>query len=240
MGKHFIKQCRSLQRCKHCQRSHHTLLHIEPPTNTIPTTAGLNAAPGNSTPEVPSHAAIKLKSSSLLMTCRVVVTSPQGHSVEARALLDSASSASFVSECLIQSLHLPRAHQSIRVTGIAGSFPKSPIQSITTFQVSATHCQGRKFNLTAIVVPKVTCDLPITSIPFDLTWNHISDVPLADPTFGQPGHIDILLGVDIFADVLLQGRRTGPPGSPVALETKFGWVLSGSTGSTNSLDQINL
>ena len=27
---------------------------------------------------------------------------------------------------------------------------------------------------------------------------------------------------------------------PVALETKFGWVLSGSTRSTNSLDQINL
>ena len=170
LGRHFIKQCRSLQRCKHCQRSHHTLLHIEPPTNTIPTTAGSNAAPGNGTPEVPSHAAIKLKSSSLLMTCRVIVTSPQGHSVEARALLDSASSASFVSERLVQSLHLPRAHQSIRVTGIAGSFPKSPIQSIATFQVSATHCQGRKFNLTAIVVPKVTCDLPITPIPFDLTW----------------------------------------------------------------------
>ena len=123
------------------------------------------------------------------------------------------------------------------MTGIAGSFPKSPIQSIATFQVSATHCQERKFNLTAIIVPKVTCDLPITPIPFDLTWNHISDIPLADPTFG---HIDILLGVDIFADVLLQGRRTGPPGSPVALETKFGWVLSGSTRSTNSPDQINL
>ena len=34
-------------------------------------------------------------------------------------------------------------------------------------------------------------------LPFDLSWNHISDVPLADPRFGQPGRIDILLGVDI-------------------------------------------
>ena len=29
--------------------------------------------------------------------------------------------------------------------------------------------------------------------------------------------------------MLLNGRQTGPPGSPVALETKFGWVLSGGT-----------
>ena len=35
--------------------------------------------------------------------------------------------------------------------------------------------------------------------------------------------IDILLGVDVFVAVLLHGRRTGPPGSPVAFETHFGW-----------------
>ena len=71
-------------------------------------------------------------------------------------------------------------------------------------------------------------------VPFDLSWNHISDLPLADPAFGQPGHIDILLGVDVFVDILRHGRRSGPPGSPTALETEFGWVLCG--GSTSSSD----
>ena len=32
----------------------------------------------------------------------------------------------------------------------------------------------------------------------------------------------------------LHGRRTGPPGSPVALKTIFGWVLAGKTSSNNS------
>ena len=53
---------------------------------------------------------------------------------------------------------------------------------------------------------------------------------LADPDFGRPRRIDILLGVDVYANIVLQGRRTGPPDAPVAFETKFGWVLAGKTG----------
>ena len=80
--------------------------------------------------------------------------------------------------------------------------------------------------------------MPVYPVPLDLTWEHISDIPLADPAFGQPGRIDLLLGVDIFVDVWLNGRRTGPPGSPVALETEFGWVLCGSLERGTS-NQVN-
>ena len=54
------------------------------------------------------------------------------------------------------------------------------------------------------------------------SWQHLSGLPWADPGYGKPGRIDLLLGVEVFVDVLLNGRQTGPPGSPVALETKFG------------------
>ena len=55
------------------------------------------------------------------MTCRVLVIAPGGSSMEVRALLDNGSSASFVSERLVQSLGLPHIHQNIRVSDIAGS-----------------------------------------------------------------------------------------------------------------------
>ena len=58
----------------------------------------------------------------------------------------------------------------------------------------------------------------------------MSDIQFADPDFGSPGKIDLLLGVDIFISVMLNGRRFGPPGSPTALETEFGWVLAGGIG----------
>ena len=75
------------------------------------------------TPEeapVGSHATARLKSNVLLMTCRVLITSPDGSAVKARALIDNASSSSFISERLVHSLTLPRVQQSIRVLGIGG------------------------------------------------------------------------------------------------------------------------
>ena len=75
-----------------------------------------------------------------------------------------------------------------------------------------------RIGISAVVVPKVTCDLPLAPVPFNLSWKHISNLPLADAGFGQPGRIDILLGVDMFIDVLRHGRRSGPPGSPTALD----------------------
>ena len=183
-----------------------------------------------------SNTAVRLKSNALLMTCHVSVLTPDGSSVEARALLDNASSASFVSERLVQSLSLPRFNQHVRVSGIGGVSQRAPIQSVSNFQISPVGPNERRIGISAVIVPKVTCDLPLTPVPFDLSWKHISDLPLADPGFGQPGRIDILLGVDVFVDVLRHGRRSSPPGSPAALETDFGWVLCG--GSTSSSDSV--
>ena len=89
-------------------------------------------------------------------------------------------------------------------------------------------------NIAAVFVPKVTCDLPLAPVPFQLDWKRLSDLPLADPGFGQHGCIDVLLGVDVFIDVLCQGRRSGPPDVPTPLKTEFGWVLCGSSGPISS------
>ena len=53
----------------------------------------------------------------------------------------------------------------------------------------------------------MTCDLPLQPVPLDSSWKHLEDIHLADPDFGRLGRIDVLLGVDIFVETLLQGRR---------------------------------
>lgn len=83
----------------------------------------------------------------------------------------------------------------------------------------------------AIILPKVTSDLPLCPIPFSRDCHHLSGISLADPGFGSPGAVDVLLGVDVFSDVLLHGRQFGSPGTPSAFETRFGWVLAGAIGS---------
>ena len=81
-----------------------------------------------------------------------------------------------------------------------------PVRAITHFQISSIHSNEKKIALTAIVMPKVTCDLPVIPVPFDPTWTHLSGLPLADPAFGEPRRVDILLGVEVFVDIL-RGRE---------------------------------
>ena len=217
-----MKDCVSVHRCKKCQKPHHTLLHIEAKEEN---TAVAPSPPTTSTTTpIPSYAAMGIKSNLLLMTCRVAVEAPDGSSVEARALLDSASSASFVSERLAQSLRLPRSHQSVRISGVAGLMRNSSTQHIANFKVSSLHYPSRKFTISAVIVPRVTCDLPLHPVPLSLEWDHLAHLRLADPGFGAPGKIDLLLGVEVFVEVMCHGRRIGVIGSSIALETEFGWA----------------
>ena len=78
------------------------------------------------------------------------------------------------------------------------------------------------------VLLKITTKLLSSPVSFDRNWRHLSGLRLADPEFGVPGSIDILLGVDRFCWVVHQGRRQRPPDSPLTIKTCFGWVLSGT------------
>jgi len=81
---------------------------------------------------------------------------------------------SFATEHLIQGICLLSCTQHcIPVAGIVGSSSTSPGQSITSLQIDFTSV-GKKINLTAIALPKVTYDLPVSPVPFDLLWTHLS------------------------------------------------------------------
>ena len=102
------------------------------------------------------------------MTCRVLIKARDESFVEGRTLLDNASSASFMSERLAQNLQLPRSPQTIHIFDIAGSSPRSPIQSVASLRITSLYCDSSKqIDLIPIILPKVTCDLPVSPVPFD-------------------------------------------------------------------------
>ena len=105
----------------------------------------------------------------------------------------------------------------------------SPLHAVASFSISPVLNPTKKFNVTAVIVPRVTCDLPLHPVLLDTKWEHIIDLLLADPDFGRPGRVEMLLGINLFVQLLRQGRQIGPPGSPSAFETEFGWVLAGRT-----------
>ncbi len=223
---HFVKECKSLHRCRTCQKPHHSLLHSDA-TNDPVGGPGPPDASRSPPPPLQSHAATGVGPNALLMTCQVLVTS-RGFSMKARALLDPGSTVSFVSDRLAKSLHLSRSQHSAKISGVAGLTHGFSSHSVSSFQISSWNCPSKRFDISAIVVSQVTCDLPTHPVSLDPTWDHLEGLQLADPAFGRPRAIDLLLGVDLFAEVLQHGRRVGPPNSPMALETAFGWVLAGT------------
>ena len=231
---HFVRECKSVHKCRICQKPHHSLLHTE--SKTVAANSDNSHSPA--VDPVTSHTVSRTGKGVLLMTCRVLVESPDGLSVEARGLLDSASSSSFMSERLAQSLRLRRSPSNVKISGITGLSPTITTQSTATFTVSPLNSPHQRMNVSAIIVPRVTCDLPVSPIVFGSEWNHLSDIELADPKFGIPGKIDILFGVDVFSNVLKQGRRVGPPSAPMAIETDFGWVLAGNTSTDTLSDEV--
>ena len=129
--------CKSLHHCRRCQKPHHTLLHIENrenqnrPASTDPVTTTSH------------HVLAGIESNMLLMTCQVLVETHQG-TVKARALLDSASSASFVSEKLAQTLRFRRLPQSAKICGVA---PESTLHIVLQLimylcSLEMTSCAG--------------------------------------------------------------------------------------------------
>ena len=56
---------------------------------------------------------------------------------------------------------------------------------------------------------------------------------MADYFREVPSEIDILLGADIFPEILLDGLVKGPSGTPMAQRTILEWIISGPIDKFN-------
>ena len=164
---------------------------------------------------------------SVVLMCEIQIVCADGCTMKARALVDLASSTSFITETLAQCLHLRRQRHSMKVGCIGGS--ASQLSSCGMVDLSLSSRHGKTLTVEVVVLTKVTNNLPFCSVPFSHRWKHLSNIHLADADFSSPGSVDLLLGTDVFSHTMLKGRRFGPSGSPSAFRMCFGWVLVGAT-----------
>ena len=183
--KHMGKHCPSPNCCLKCEKRHHTFLHLsshaaQPTSEETRQNVPVVPTPGMTTNTQTTNTAavstitsatyatmpeVTTSNSLLMMTAMVLLSGSNGHQMIARALLDPASTASFVTERAVQHLMLRGQKQEISINGIGRT--QCPTQSSTVVEINLTSTQHTSClnNVQAIVLPSMTKHLPLKSLP---------------------------------------------------------------------------
>lgn len=222
--KHFSKDCKSGS-CKICSLKHNTLLHIGGHMS-----ESVNNLPSSDLQEVPSSISINSSTenahqTTLLPTAIIMVRDKNNSLQPCRALIDSGAQSTLISEACAQRLKLDRSHDNTLLYGVGGDHPtytKGKIQ----LEIYAKNVKKTIFVKT-YCLSNLTQYLPTQTINSQ-KLNYFKNLELADPAYNKKNRIDIIIGADVFAHCISEGRRSHPSGSPIAVNTIFGWIVIGN------------
>lgn len=125
---------------------------------------------------------------------------------------------------------------STTISGIGGASIGSISHSVN-FVLKSNDSEKSELNARALIVSKISDYVP-KKFAMNSNLNHIQNLSLADPCPDSTDRIELLIGADLYGSILRDGIRHGPPGTPTAQLTIFGWVLLGPLSF--SADQISL
>lgn len=164
----------------------------------------------------------------LLATALVDVKNQNGVWYRFRALLDQGSQASFVTERAAQLLHLQRRNTDTMFESVGNHQIHRPNGIVDIeFMSSCRHPTILPtFPVNAFILPSITNLLPSHKIEMQ-NWSHLANLQLADPMFNDPNAIDLLLGGDIYPDILLPGLIKSEQNGLIAQKSALGWIVMG-------------
>ncbi|XP_043063811.1 uncharacterized protein LOC122319976 [Drosophila ficusphila] len=244
---HQLRECTSTHSCFTCRARHHTLLHKGNPNSSGSTTGNISSAsPQNPTVQRAANASENLPgvqnyfatgARAVLLGTAIIDICHLGTNYRARALIDSGSEATFITERLFNLIKLPFRLIQAQVSGLNKTISAQATR-LCHFSIRAPNKPGLQLETAAYVLPELAGTLPSYPIPRD-ALSDLPAIPLADPTFLESSQIDVLIGADMLPSVLLSGMRTNICGSLLGQETIFGWVLTGPVSSTFSQNRVS-
>ncbi|GFR10164.1 DUF1758 domain-containing protein [Trichonephila clavata] len=145
-----------------------------------------------------------------------------------KAILDSASQASFITNNCANLLGLKRNKINIPVGGLNGA-TATVGQQVNT--VLSSKNNEFVMDIEFLIVPKITDLTPSQQI--DVTNIQLpKGITLADPQYFEPSKIDILLGAKTFFEILKQNQIR--ISEEILLQnTYFGYLVTGSVQSSS-------
>ncbi|XP_071640886.1 uncharacterized protein [Temnothorax longispinosus] len=222
---HQARDCKS-STCQTCSKKHNTLLHIEDKSNKDnATTNKPDQASQSSAVTLNHHISQDKYCQIILSTASINVYDQRGNIHVCRALLDSGSQSSFITGKLASKLNLVQKQTNMSVTGIN----KSQTHSCSTviIRIKSMHTSYSQ-NIECYVLNTITENLPQIQVNTD-KFKIPSNIRLADPHFHIPGEINILIGAEIFWQLMCVGQIHSHKNQPTLQKTQLGWIVGGKT-----------
>ena len=158
----------------------------------------------------------------VLGTAQVPVLNNEGKIVYGRALMDSGSHLNFVTTSFASQLGLNCVASTCAVQTVGTAQPYATRASVLFTLALA---DGSRLKVCAHILPQVTGVLPPQKIVFNKSLSPIRG-DLADSKFNQPGEIDILIGCEIYEELMLGEKKKYD--KLTATDSRLGWVITGT------------
>lgn len=214
-------KCMLRLKCAVCQQRHNTLVHTKD-HETVHVSVPMNAS-NASTSAVTMTNTTDTKDV-LLPTVIVKIKGKNGAFISARALMDTGSQISFITQKLAHTIGCSLYESNQNILGVIDGTHRVSKQTKITIHSSVNEYSKE---IVCCVVKNITCDLPQQN--FDISkFNIPPHIKLADKNFNKSGEIDILLGCDIFFQVLQRESLPVTPLGPYLINTALGYVVAGS------------
>ncbi|XP_069968661.1 uncharacterized protein [Bactrocera oleae] len=126
----------------------------------------------------------------------------------------------------------PRSPYECQVEGIDQSL-STRTKGIVRVSMRSRADEKFKISFNAYIIDSITSMTPATTIDIR-TSHHLNGLHLADPAFGIPGQVELLIGADIWPALVLNDVVVGSHNEPCALHTRLGWVVLGPVAPNES------
>lgn len=158
----------------------------------------------------------------LLSTAMIEVADKHNNYHVARALLDSGSQHCFILKSLCDILDANLIQSTFEIRGVGNSITHTTQMCNIDIKSRINNYSTR---IKCFVLPNITSTLPAVC-ENNARFNIPDRMQLADPNYYESRNIDILLGADIFWELLCEGKIRLHNG-PFLQNTKLGWIISG-------------
>jgi len=242
---HQAKNC-TASLCRKCGKPHNTLLHFgSPKTNgsnddnqpAIPSSEPIRASSSETSPPLVTQCTqVNSASKIFLSTAIIDVYDYKGELHGCRVLLDSGSQLNFITEDFVNKLQINSRSLHVSISGVAeGTFESRGIIDVSF----RSRINAYTNNIECIVLPKITQKLPQKFHPVS-EFKIPSNIILADPNFNIPGDIDLLIGAQLFWQLICVGQIRACKAHPTLQKTKLGWVISGMAHRSSNKETATL